>query len=336
MIPTPWIKAYDPAQEYLGGFSQGAQLQEANARIAEASQHLQAQQQEAQMHHELEQKRLEQNSRLEQQQLEISKAYHDAQVGMQMQRLEEAKKVNEWKMQKFAQQAQVQMQARQRIASGEDPTKVWMELGPEMGFTGSGQASISRAAQAKIPPTLQTQQEGGQTYYQSGQRPWIHVPNQRAPAPGSLTQQQRAQLTIFKDQQKALRAQLPDYMLGAMNMSDQEVQEELKKDPEHGKSLMQRRDAGRKIQSQIDAIEKQKQGILGTAPKATGQYPPAPPKEQREANETYMTPKGPHTWTGSGWVKPNLEEPKLNVQDEEEPTASEEGEPVEEEEEVNA
>lgn len=189
MIPTPWIKAYDPAQEFLGGYSQGAQVAEANARMAQAAQQhaqqiqhaaqqLQQQQHEAQMRHEIEQQRLEQNSRIEQQQLEISRAYHDAQIGMQQQRLQEAKVMNDQRIKQYADMAAGRMEISKRVAAGEDFDKVMMEVGPRaFGNSSSAVSSAMRIAerrQAPPPQWTQPNEETGAPGYMTDSKGNVH------------------------------------------------------------------------------------------------------------------------------------------------------------------
>ena len=45
---------------------------------------------------------------------------------------------------------------------------------------------------------------------------------------------------------------------------------------------------------------------VGGGTQAGGGTPPkVPPVDQRQANRTYMTPKGPMKWTGTGWLPPS-------------------------------
>lgn len=143
MIPTPWIKAYDPAQEFLSGHAQGVQIAEANARLQQSQQH-------AAMQAELEKQRIEQQSRMESQRIEISKAYHDSQVALERDRLAQAKEMNDFQMKKYADMAAARMEISKRIASGEDPTKVIMEVGARAGDVGSAMSATVRAYENKL------------------------------------------------------------------------------------------------------------------------------------------------------------------------------------------
>lgn len=177
----PWLnRSADPASYFLPArheawneIGEMARIQQASAALAES-----ARRTDMELQMERERSQAEQN--VKQQQLEIAKAYHDSETGLQVQKLEEAKRMNSMRIQQFAQSAAAKQEYQQRVASGEDPAKVGLELGPRMGVPGSGLASLVRAGQAEIPPTLQTQTVDGQTYYQSGRRPWMHIQQPKA------------------------------------------------------------------------------------------------------------------------------------------------------------
>lgn len=98
MVPTPWIEGPPPAAAtFLQGYGQGAQVGEANARIAQAQAALAAQQQQHTAEIEMRKQQIAQNTRLELQKAEIAKAYHEAQIGMAQQRLQQAKAMDQLK-----------------------------------------------------------------------------------------------------------------------------------------------------------------------------------------------------------------------------------------------
>jgi hypothetical protein len=98
-----------------------------------------------------------------------------------MQKLEQAKQVTEQKAKQAADKSAAMMEYQNRVQSGEDPNSVMMEIGPRMGGSLSGMASVSRAAQATAPKSLEFQKEGDNTFYHSSKaEPWKHMPNAHA------------------------------------------------------------------------------------------------------------------------------------------------------------
>lgn len=98
---TPWIRSYDTPALYLHGYGQGAQIAEAQARLAQ-------QQQQFAVQSEMQKQEMEQKNRLAQQQMEIMNAYRTAQIGLQQQKLKEAQNVNAIKTANAAQLMQAQ------------------------------------------------------------------------------------------------------------------------------------------------------------------------------------------------------------------------------------
>lgn len=140
-VPMPsmsWIQAPDEAEQYARGAALGMEQQ----RIQQEQQRLQAAQEIAQ-----------QNRMMEQQKIEIASQYHQQQISLQNQKLEEAKRMNSEKLAQFSRQAAVKMQITDRIRKGEDPAKVWMEMGAQAGMPLSGIASMA----AHLPKTMETQ-----------------------------------------------------------------------------------------------------------------------------------------------------------------------------------
>jgi hypothetical protein len=95
-LPLPPLanKPADTAANWTRGAAIGAEIGRANAQIAMEQQRLQAQMAQAAMEAQVRQEQIQQNARLEQQRTEIAAAYHQAQIGMQQQRLEEAKQLH--------------------------------------------------------------------------------------------------------------------------------------------------------------------------------------------------------------------------------------------------
>jgi hypothetical protein len=161
--PTPWLRPPDTDQNYLKGYGLGQQGASEQVQIAmaqqrmaqqaaEASAQLQERSQAAQMEIEMRQKEHERQSLMDQQKLEIEKSYRQSQIGLEKQKLDEEIKINQSKLSQTANLAAAQMEAQKRIAAGEDPSDVWMEIGPRAGMTGAGMGSLIRSKQAMLPP----------------------------------------------------------------------------------------------------------------------------------------------------------------------------------------
>lgn len=80
----PWLKPAEEAENYLRGLQVGQQAAEASARLQEQQARVAM---EAQAHQET----LQQRSLEDAQRIQVSKAYHDAEIGLQQQRLEEVR-----------------------------------------------------------------------------------------------------------------------------------------------------------------------------------------------------------------------------------------------------
>jgi hypothetical protein len=152
MIPTPWIKGYDPAQEYLGGHAQGVQIGEANARITNAAQALQQQAQQHAQQMQMEQQRLQMSQEQSQQRhleelqnLEIQKSYRDMQLTMQKRQLDTANQ----RMQMLNKQAADQLVAQHDFEKDLSETQA---ANPNMSRNDAWAQVISRHPFVKLNP----------------------------------------------------------------------------------------------------------------------------------------------------------------------------------------
>lgn len=169
--PTPWIRPYDTPQLYLGGVQAGASIAEANARITAEAQRLQQQANMSGMQMQLQQQELAQKGRIEQQQLEIQKAYHQAQIGLQKQKLDTAKQQLDLKVQQATQMQQSQarfagdvkrLQEEQGM-NYDDAVARAISMNPDM-FAHGGAAmygDIMRSKQAAIAEQTRQRAEEG-------------------------------------------------------------------------------------------------------------------------------------------------------------------------------
>lgn len=105
-MPTiaPWLKAPDIAGEYLRGLSIGSQVAESRARLQQQATH------EA-MQAQIQQQQLQQRSLEDAQRIQVSKAYHDAELGLKEQQLQQVQQLNAQK----TKQAAMKLQAQSRF-----------------------------------------------------------------------------------------------------------------------------------------------------------------------------------------------------------------------------
>ncbi len=136
----PWIRGVSAGE--IGQLTQ--ESTRATAQIALEQQKLAQDQVQSQMMLQAKQQQMKQDDLRQQQQLQIQKAYQDAQIGLRSQQLEQTKQSIAIKTQQAARTFQAQQQAQVRIKAGEDPSKVWMELGPQMGLNSSALGALAR------------------------------------------------------------------------------------------------------------------------------------------------------------------------------------------------
>lgn len=133
----PAFSAYAPTPNLAQSFLGGARLAQDAAQHAQAIQlqreKLAQDAQQAEMELMAKQQAAQQQQLRQQQEMEIEKAYKQAQIGLRQREVDESAKVLEFKTQQAAQHTLIQQTAQQRIARGEDPQKVWQELGPQAG-----------------------------------------------------------------------------------------------------------------------------------------------------------------------------------------------------------
>jgi hypothetical protein len=166
--PIPdWIKPPgNLAQDYLSGLQTGAQI---------ANQHAQLQQtaQLEQLKNTLAQQQLQRESQIQMQRLEVEKSYRDQANSIAQQKLAEVQQINQLNIQDASRKLALQQRYSQRVAAGEDASKVMLELGPELGAGEQSIAAAFRSQQANkvpVPPTV-TKLAGEDFLLEPGQRP---------------------------------------------------------------------------------------------------------------------------------------------------------------------
>ena len=142
----PWLDVR-PAQ-FGEAAARGAEISLGRARIAQEAQQSAVRANMAAQELAARREQEQQNAQREAQQLEIQKAYQQAQLGLKQQELDQSEQDLKMRVQAAATKSAAQMEAQQRIQAGEDQAKVWMELGPQVGMTGAGVASLARGSKA--------------------------------------------------------------------------------------------------------------------------------------------------------------------------------------------
>lgn len=187
----PWAQGVTPAEfgrQYGTGLHLGVQVGEESARMVQESQRaaaqfemeqqrLQQQREVAQMHADAQAKIQEQENARQTQQIEMTKAYHDQMTSLKMSELQNAKARFTMQATQAAQKFAAQEQYRQRVAGGEDASKVLLELGPAMGGEGSamGAAMKSREGMRGYGPIKSEDLGSGvKAVYREGS-PGLHI-----------------------------------------------------------------------------------------------------------------------------------------------------------------
>jgi len=275
----PWLKAADPAAEY----ARGAQI---GASIAEASNSLQQRAQETATRNAMMKVRLDQQKQLteeqhalQQQRLATSAAYDQQRVQLAQDRLKQAAALNQQK----TKQAAAQFAARQTYQKGfeqidasgmseEEKAKaknnLIMRLAPMMGTAGTEAGAMLRATRPNVPATIEDTGDFVKVTQPGGNVQLHAKPKVQDPNVKVFLGDRAATPVVSMPKSQALSTipGLPDE--ARTNSMNQAVM----------------------------------QGASGKAAAPANSFSVAPPVAQRKAGETYMTPKGPHTWTGKGWT----------------------------------
>lgn len=146
IIIPPWLnqQGADPASAFVSAFRAGASVALEKAQ-------LQRQSENAAMAAAIRQQENEQQARREDQKIAIESAEKKAQIGLEQQKLDLAQQMAVQTARAAAMSFQVQETYRRRVAAGEDPQKVLLELGPSMGIK-SGLSSLAKAPTELFQP----------------------------------------------------------------------------------------------------------------------------------------------------------------------------------------
>lgn len=188
---SAFLPAPDLAGAYLGGVSaaqKAAQIanehQQAQQAIAMQGAKLQQEQQQSAMEMQVKQQQLQQESLRAQQELQVKSQYDQQMAGLKMQELKTANDTLQLKTQEAMDQHKAEQEYRTRFKAGEDPTKLWQELGPGMGMRGTGMGSTFRPP--NTPPGTPISVPGGVPGVADGRGGFI--PTMNASMPASMQQ----------------------------------------------------------------------------------------------------------------------------------------------------
>ncbi len=138
----PWLGVSPP--DFGRAAAEGAGIRVQKARIAEEAR--QANMRASMAAAELSAKQQQQQAALakEQTDAEFQRQFQQTQLGLHERQLDQEEQRITQTVQQASQKFAVQQQAAERIRGGEEPSKVWAELGPMIGMTGSGMNAILR------------------------------------------------------------------------------------------------------------------------------------------------------------------------------------------------
>lgn len=148
----PWLTPKsNPAEEYSRGLALGA-------NIAQERNRLQAQSEQAAMAAQVRQQEIERQALKDQQEIAITQAYQSTQSALKTRQLDQVQQALAMKTKQAASRFIAQQLFTQRVRGGEDPAKVLLEMGPQLGESLTGAAQLYKATQpvtGAAPPAVE-------------------------------------------------------------------------------------------------------------------------------------------------------------------------------------
>lgn len=193
---------------------------------------LQQQAQLQQIQLELEQEREDRQSRQKQQELEIQKSYDDQQVALRTKALEEAQQKIDQQVTAYKNKSTAQLLIQQRIAAGEDPDKVYLELGPQAFGTMTGASGFAKnlaesSRMAQVPEIQTARTDAGDFDYITNPKTMApHFLPRGTPGPKEPT---AAQLSTLINQASGINPKTPGFDPVAMSNIVNRAQSKLAK-----------------------------------------------------------------------------------------------------------
>jgi hypothetical protein len=295
-IPN-WIKGPgNLAQDFLSGLQAGSQI--AHQRAA-----LQQQAQISAVNAQVQQQQLQMQAERQRQQIEMQRAYHDQVTQIRQQQLADQQQKIGMATQMAAQKFAAQQAYSKRVASGEDPAKVLLELGPSMGASAGdlGAALRSGTGPKDIVPKA----------FSVGGRSGIYNP-----ATGSFktdVAKKEPTLSVPIDPTNPYGPKISG------PASDPKVQAALEK-------AQKAMEPPPEQKSKVGSFLSHLFGVESPGMPTPDQYPEVPAKDKRKTGQTYRSPKGLFTWSGTGWkpFEPASQTPAKETEEETPPTEEEE------------
>lgn len=168
----PWLqpRGTDPASAFISAFHAGASVAGERAR-------LQMQAQEFSTKLAVQQQQLEQESMRREQQLEITKAYHQAEVGLKQQQLDQAQQRVNLSAKTAAERFAAQREYDGLVQSGTSPDEAALKVGPRLFGSMSGFGAVANAVRERKMPFVPTKMNvGGTEMIQESPKRWAQVP----------------------------------------------------------------------------------------------------------------------------------------------------------------
>jgi hypothetical protein len=151
-ILPPWLQPRsDPAAEFTAAFHAGS-------AVAMEQQRLQAEQQRSAMAAAERAQIAQQDALVQQQKIEVDKAYNQAQIGLQKQRLDDAQQKIAQTAQSAARRYQAQESIKQKIAGGMDRAEAYLSE-PAAFSTMAGAGTLARDVQQRVNPFVPSIQQ---------------------------------------------------------------------------------------------------------------------------------------------------------------------------------
>jgi hypothetical protein len=210
----PWLTPRgDPASAFVSAVHTGAAIAQENTRLTQAAQAhnaaMQMEQQRMEANAAAESERLQAQNARASQELEMTKQYHDAELAIRQTALKQAAEKNQQQAASAATRMAAQQTYQQRVAAGEDATKVALELGP--GMAGGSTASIAPLAKqfeaSKRPPFVPSAQTvGDANLVEVSPGKWQQIVHEKKVS--SFPPESRVRATALRDDIKDLRGQI--------------------------------------------------------------------------------------------------------------------------------
>ncbi len=171
--------------------------------ISQANQRMEMERERVQMETEVRQRQMDRQMEETRARLATQQAYHDQLISLRQQQLQDAEQKNRLATTAAASKLAAQQQYRQRVAAGEDASKVMLELGPAMGAGAGDIGAAMRATRGPQKPVwIPADTATGAPGHFETPSGAVHIPP-RVP-PEKSTQMLNATLSVLRERQKRI------------------------------------------------------------------------------------------------------------------------------------